>query len=87
MRPTIKRIHVNQHNIRINAKHESSCELPVFTIKNRGKTHVANHVRIDGPSELVYHKNDPLSCGAKCWIETTSPVVTDPDTIAEVRIV
>lgn len=70
----LKRIHVNQHNIRANAKNGNE-NLPVFTVKTYKENLYANHVEIRGPSEMVYKPNDPLSCGAKCWIETRAEVV------------
>lgn len=66
------RIHVNQHNIKHNV--QNGTELPVFTVKTYKSNTYAYKVRIDGPSELVYNEKNPLSCGARCWIETDSPV-------------
>jgi hypothetical protein len=70
---TIKRIHVNQHNIKANAK-AGNQDLPVFTVKNRGKTFVGTEIFIHGSSKLVYSPKKPLDCGAKVWIETTDKV-------------
>lgn len=68
------RIHVNQHNIRKN--HTSDQQLPVLTVKTyKGNTY-ANRVEIQGPSQIVYSPDKPLSCGARVWIETDSPVIT-----------
>lgn len=67
---TIKRLHVNQHNIKFNAKNEE--QKPVLTIKTSKRNVKCNRVLIDGPSELVYSADKPLACGAKVWIETTS---------------
>lgn len=67
----IKRIHVNQHNIRANAKGE---DLPVFTVKTYNENLKGERVVIKGDSELVYSPDKPLSCGAKVWIETTADV-------------
>lgn len=72
MKNTIKKIHVNQHNIKANLKDNSN--KPVFTIKNRGKTIVAESIKILGPSELIYSPENPLSCGARVWISTRSTV-------------
>jgi hypothetical protein len=69
----LKRIHVNQHNIRANKKNNNT-ELPVFTIKTYKENLIANSVTIDGPSVMVYRPDDPLSCGAHCWLETRAPV-------------
>lgn len=69
-----KRIHINQHNIRANAK---GADLPVVTVKTYKENIKCNRVKIDGPCELVYSPDNPLSCGAKVWIETTSEVRCD----------
>jgi hypothetical protein len=66
-------IHVNQHNIKANAKGAS---LPVLTVKTYKDNRYANSVEIKGPSRLVYSPDKPLSCGAKVWIETFAEVET-----------
>lgn len=68
---TIKRIHVNQHVLRSNAKHGE--DKPFFTVKCSNRNHYGHRVAIQGPSELVC-PGKVLSCGAKAWIETTSAV-------------
>lgn len=68
----IKRIHVNQHNIRANAK---GADLPIFTVKTYKENRKGNRVVIQGDSELVYSPDKPLSCGAKVWIETEAEVI------------
>ena len=66
------KIHVNQHVVKANAKNGTND--PVLTVKTyKGNTY-ANEVRIHGNSVVVYSPDKPLSCGAKVWIETTSPV-------------
>jgi hypothetical protein len=70
---TIKRIHVNQHNIRHNAKNPEET-LPVFTCKTSKANLKGYAVHIYGPSAVVYQPEDPLACGAKVWIQTTSEV-------------
>lgn len=67
----IKRIHVNQHVLKANAKNGENN--PFFTVKCSTRNHYGHRVVIDGPSELVSPEK-PLSCGAKAWIETRSPV-------------
>jgi hypothetical protein len=67
----ISKIHVNQHHIKANQKGE---KLPVFTVKQGKRNYYAEEVLIDGPSKLVYQPNDPLSCGARVWIETEARV-------------
>lgn len=65
-------VHVNQHNIKFNNKNGDI--RPVFTVKQKNKNRYAKKVIIKGPSELVYRPDNPLSCGAKCWIETDAEV-------------
>jgi len=64
-------IHVNQHNVKANSK---GAGLPVLTVKTYKSNTKCNAVEIQGPSKVVYSPNDPLSCGAKVWIETQSEV-------------
>ena len=65
------RIHVNQHNIKANAK---GSNLPVLTVKDYKQNRKCNEVEfING--RIVYSPDKPLSCGAKVWIETDDPVV------------
>ena len=85
MKPTIKRIHVNQHNIKANAK--EGLGLPVLTIKNRGETLVGDSVYINGPSTVVYSPDKPLSCGARVWIETHADLVINLGKLNEVGVV
>ena len=67
------RIHVNQHKIRSNKKH--NLNEPVITVKTSKSNTYASEVEIKGPSKVIYSPDKPLSCGAKVWIETESEVV------------
>lgn len=69
---SLKRIHVNQANLRRCVKSPGAA--PCYTLKHQGRTYWATEVEILGPSRLVERINDPLSCGARLWIETTSAV-------------
>jgi ribosomal protein L1 len=71
----IKRIHINQHKIRSNKK--NNIEEPVITVKTSKSNNYAKEVEILGKSKLLYKPNNPLSCGAKVWIETNEKVVLD----------
>ncbi len=71
----IKRIHVNKHHIASNRKHGT--RLPALTCKTYKANHRGNRVYIDGPSELIYRPEKPLSCGAVAWIETEAAVMVD----------
>jgi len=75
----LKRIHVNQHNIKANAK---GAGLPVLTVKTYKKNYKGFTVDIKGDSKLVYQPDKPLNCGAKVWIETKSPVFVDGEEVS-----
>jgi len=64
-------IHVNQHNVRANAK---GADLPVLTVKTYKTNTRCNAVSVLGPSRIVYSPDKPLSCGARVWIETQAGV-------------
>lgn len=69
----IKRIHVNQHNIKANKKAGNN-DLPVITIKTSKENIKAKDIHIWGDSRLKYSPDNPLACGATLWIETTAEV-------------
>jgi len=78
------KIHVNQHIIKSNRK--KGLKEPVFTVKQGNKNRYAKRVSIDGPSELVYSPEKPLSCGAYVWIETNSTVrLQDEKSFADLK--
>ena len=66
------RIHVNQHKIRSNKKH--NLNEPVITVKTSKSNTYAHEVEVLGPSKIIYSPDKPLSCGAKVWIETEGEV-------------
>ena len=71
-------IHVNQHIIRRNAKTgERSPPLTCKTYRKNVKATEADIV-VDGVvvATVVYRPDNPLSCGARVWIETRGEVVT-----------
>jgi len=70
----VKRIHINQHNIRHNAKCDPVDRLPCVTVKTNGKNFRCREAIVDGQTRVVYRPDNPLSCGAKVWIETHDPV-------------
>ena len=65
-------IHVNQHIIKANTKHGK--DDPVLTVKTYKSNDYAHSVSINGPSMVVYNASKPLSCGARCWVETDAEV-------------
>lgn len=66
------RIHVNQHTIKANRINGTNDPV-ISVITYKGTTH-GHSVEIDGPSRIVHSPDNPLSCGARVWIETDSPV-------------
>ena len=71
-------VHVNQHNIKYNAKNPEVPRL-VLTAKTYLDNRYGQAVEIlDKHGELVgtfiYSPNKPLSCGAKVWFETENQV-------------
>jgi hypothetical protein len=74
-----KIIHVNQHNIKHNAKVEKKDRKNVLTVKTYKDNVYTDEVTIYGQdgkpaAKVVYSPDKPLSCGAKVWIETTNYV-------------
>ena len=66
-------IHVNQHKIKSNKKHNQL--EPVLTCKTYKTNDYAHEAVIYGQdgkeaARVVYSPDKPLSCGAKVWIET-----------------
>lgn len=66
-------IHVNQHIIRRNIKHDE--KEPVLTVKHKRSNTYAFQaiIKDDDGNEIarvVYSPDKPLSCGARVWIET-----------------
>jgi hypothetical protein len=76
----ILKIHVNQHNIRANAKAVTKEDfLPVISLKTIEENIYGNTAEIldnDGRviAKIVYRPHKPLPCGAKVWIEVRSRV-------------
>ncbi len=66
-------IHVNQLIIRQN-KRTGQVAPPLSVRYGNGFVERGNSVKINGPSELVYRPNTPLSCGARVWLETHAEV-------------
>jgi len=78
-----KRIHVNQHVIRKN--HKTGERKPTVTVKTYKHNIYGHKVDILGPSSVIYSPDKPLSCGARLWIETDSPIVIDDKPFNEER--
>jgi len=78
-----KRIHINQHVIKRNGK--TGERKPVITVKTYKDNDYGHEVEISGPCRVIYRPDNPLSCGAKVWIETDSDVDVIVD--GEVQVV
>ena len=65
-------IHIDQHALRRNRK--VGTREPVITVKTYKTNLRGSRVAIDGPAQIVYSPDKPLSCGATVWIETQSKV-------------
>ena len=75
-RKRIKRIHINMHIIKANAK--NGTEEPAITIKVGKENIKCMEVTILGNSKLVYSPHKPiLACGARLVLQTKAPVETD----------
>jgi len=71
---SLKKIHVNQINIKKNIK---GAKLPCVTVKTKDGNYYGHEVKILGESRVINPK-DPLSCGARVWIETEADIeITD----------
>lgn len=65
------KVHINSNTIKSNAKHGRND--PVVTVRKGSKVLDRGlRVTVHGPSRVVYEPDDPLSCGAKVWIETAA---------------
>jgi predicted acyl esterase len=78
-----KIIHVNQHVIKRNTKHGT--DEPVLTVKTYKENNYAHEAIIktrDGVelAKVVYSPHNPLSCGARVWIELDT-MTTDVELI------
>jgi hypothetical protein len=73
---TIKRLHVDQKRIKANTKDGTDlAPITIQTSQGPFKGHEAEIV-VGGQvvARFIYKPQDPLSCGARLWIETTAEV-------------
>jgi hypothetical protein len=72
-----KLIHVNRNTLASNKKHGKQ-DAPI-RIQMGSRVTYAHRVEVEGPSTFVYEEQNPLSCGARVWIETEAAVVAQTD--------
>ena len=72
-----KIIHVNQHKIKANTKNGSN--EPVLTVKTYKSNEYGHEATLlhNGVivARIIYSKDNPLSCGARVWIEVDTDIV------------
>lgn len=69
-------IHVNRNILASNKKHGR--DEPAITVRTRSKVlGRGRQVLMLGKSLVVQDEDNPLSCGARVWIETSGMVVID----------
>jgi hypothetical protein len=73
-------IHVNQHIIKRNRKHQETN--PVLTVKtyksnDYGHEAILHDKEGNEVARVIYRPNKPLSCGAHVWIETHNKVTVE----------
>lgn len=69
-----KIVHVYQARIRGNIKKPAAEREPPLIVRNGKSRTYANEIKITGPCRIVYRPDQPLSCGARLWIETDSHI-------------
>ena len=75
----LKRIHINRHTMTRNWKENTYREaigVEYYEARKEAKKAYAHDVRIIRADASIIQSQKPLSCGAKCWIETNADVRT-----------
>ena len=72
----LKRVHINRHTLTRNKKRDERADAVGVEYYAQGKKQktYGHQVEILGPCTVIQNDEKPLSCGAKCWIETRSKV-------------
>ena len=68
----IKRVHVNQHLLRRALKGEDVCP---YVVQFKGKSHPCKEWQCSGEMQGINAISKPLSCGARLYIQTHSPML------------
>ena len=72
--PAKTKIHVNKNEILKNKNKNPEDLAPVFSVKRHDSNTYGYLIKVNGPCEIVYRPQEPLSCGAVAWVETFSQV-------------
>ena len=60
------------------ANYKNGTRLPCVVVREEsGRKWHCQKAHGSGPFSVLYEPDDPLSCGARCWIETDSEVVME----------
>lgn len=78
-------IFVNPHIITANQDRGRN-DPPIIVRSNSGDTY-GHEVEVQGPCAFVYRPDQPLSSGARLWVETTSPVKVHNAATGEVSVI
>ena len=71
---TVNILICNKDNIRSNIKKcGKDLKPPIIVRDYKGSEHFFE-IEIKGPCKIMYRPHNPLSCGARLWIETTEEV-------------
>ena len=71
---TVTRIYVHAASIQIASNKNTVADRPIMVKPEQGTELRANRVRLTGPSVIIYDPAANVGLGARCWIETYSPV-------------
>ncbi len=70
--PAKTTINVNKAEVKQNRQRENP--KPVITVKRHDSNTYGFSAKVNGPCEIVYRPEKPLSCGGVVWIETYATV-------------
>ncbi len=74
-------IHINQHHIKWNRKHNDQPAKPVITCKTYKDNQYNHGIKLmDNDGNVIgrvkYQPDNPLACGAHVWIEVDTDIVS-----------
>ncbi len=81
--PAKTTINVNRNKIRDNKNKKPDLQVPVISVKRKNTNTYGFSVKINGPCEIIYRPEKPLSCKAALWIETFASIEVKPSRMDE----